>query len=120
MGLPVPREAMILTGDIANPNLIGKDSGKDYTDEMMEYCRLKVEELKVAGLDGFILKKSSPSCGVRDVRVYDDLDSEESSGKGFGLFAAMVQGLLPDLPIAEESDLDSPEAIEKLLRRMQG
>jgi len=114
MGLPVPREAMVLVGDSETIKLIGKVSGKDYTNEMTEYCYRKVLKLKAGELDGFIFKNSSPSCGVINVSVYDD-KLEESSGKSSGLFAAMVQSVFPSLPITEESDLCSKQSIRKFL-----
>lgn len=119
MGLPVPREAMILTGDPKSPRLMGRDSGKDYTNEMTEYCRQKVLKLKTDGLDGFIFKKLSPSCGVMSVSTYDDVNSKNSLGTSSGLFAAMVQNLIPSLPIVEESELDSSESIAIFIQRMK-
>ncbi len=95
---------------------MGKDSAKDYTREMDEYCRVKVRELKAAGLDGFVFKKSSPSCGVEGVKVYAFVSSEEPVGMGSGFFAEIIRQNLPNLPLAEEDDLDSPEAIDDFLR----
>ncbi len=119
LGLAVPREPLILTGDSGSRKLMGKDSGKDYTREMTEYCHVKALELKAEGLDGFILKKSSPSCGAQGVKVFANISSEELVGKGAGFFAAMIQQILPNLPIVEEEDLDSPEAINDFIRRMR-
>lgn len=119
LGLAVPREPLTLIGDSGASKLIGKDSGKDYTLEMSEYCREKALELKAAGLDGFVFKKSSPSCGVEGVKVYANLSSEVSAGKAAGFFAAIIRQTLPHLPLAEEDELDSPEAVDEFIRRMR-
>ena len=119
MGLAVPRESMILTGDSESIKLIGKDSGKDYTSGMEEFCRRKTRELKSIGLDGFIFKKSSPSCGVMSVNVHAGLFSEEHNEKRSGFFSAKLIQVLPNLPIAEEDELISREAIAEFMRRLR-
>ena len=119
LGLTVPREPLVLTGGSGPTRLIGKDSGKDYTGAMEEYCRSKILELKAIGLDGFIFKKSSPSCGVNGVNVYANIFSAEPNGKGRGFFSAKLMQTLPNLPIAEEDDLNSREAVHEFLRRLR-
>ena len=86
MGLAVPREPLVLTVDAGSRKLIGKDSGKDYTGEMVEYCHRKTLELKAMGLDGFIFKQSSPSCGLTGVKVYPGGFSEGFNENGSGFF----------------------------------
>ena len=119
LGLTVPREPLILIDDSGARKLIGKDSGKDYTLAMTEYCREKVQELKAARLNGFVFKNSSPSCGVEGVKVYANLTSEAPVGYAAGFFAAIISQTFPNLPLAEEDELDSPEAVDQFLRRMR-
>lgn len=119
LGLAVPREPLVLTGGSGPTRLIGKGSGKDYTGAMEEYCRRKVLELKAIGLDGFIFKKSSPSCGVMGVNVYANIFSAEPNGKGSGFFSAKLMQVLPNLPIAEEDELNTREAVHEFLRRLR-
>ena len=119
LGLAVPREPLVLTGVPGAVRLIGKGSGKDYTGAMEEYCRRKALELRVVGLDGFIFKKSSPSCGVMGVNVYANVHSAEPNGTGRGFFSAKLMQVLPDLAIAEEDDLNTREAVHEFLRRLR-
>ncbi len=55
-GLPVPREAMRLVGDAANPHLVSIRSGVNYTEKMRKFCIQKVSELASEDLCGFIFK----------------------------------------------------------------
>ena len=115
-GLPVPREAMRLEGDPANPRLMTRISRIDRTDQMLAYCSNKVRELESADLCGFIFKKDSPSSGLYRVKVYD--------GKGVpkklasGLFAAAVARHFPLLPMEEEGRLNDPAIRENFIERV--
>jgi uncharacterized protein YbgA (DUF1722 family) len=66
------------------------------------------------GLDGFILKKDSPSCGMERVRVY-----AEGGGmphrRGIGFFAQALAEKMPDLPREEEGRLNDPPLREKFI-----
>jgi uncharacterized protein YbbK (DUF523 family) len=50
--------------------LVEARSGTDHTLAMRRYARRRVTELGRADLDGYVLKKDSPSCGLHRVRVY--------------------------------------------------
>ena len=63
-GLTIPREAMRLVGDPADPRLVTRKSGKDYTDQMKNWASRRVSELALEELDGFIFKRMSPSSGM--------------------------------------------------------
>jgi len=68
-GMSIPREAMRLEGDPANPRLVTNKSHLDKTEQMNEFCRSKVVELDDEDLCGFIFKKDSPSSGLFRVKV---------------------------------------------------
>ncbi len=101
-GLPVPREAMRLEGNPAEPRLVTGRSRIDLTEKMIDYCTGKVEELAGADLCGFIFKKGSPSSGLFRVKVYG---SGVPVSRGRGLFAAAVAKRFPYLPVEEEGRL---------------
>ncbi len=107
-GLSVPREAMRLEGDPAEPRLVTIESRIDLTSRLAGFCREKVEELEGEGLSGFILKSGSPSCGLFRVAVFSG--GETRSGRG--LFAAALVERFPLLPVYEEGRLHEP-AIRK-------
>jgi uncharacterized protein YbgA (DUF1722 family)/uncharacterized protein YbbK (DUF523 family) len=114
-GLPVPREAMHLSGDPAGPRLLTVKTGRDLTEAMLSYCRGKVGELEKAGLRGFIFKKDSPSSGLFRVKVYGE---GLPSRTGRGLFAAELVRRLPLLPVEEEGRLSDPGLRENFIERV--
>ncbi|KAB0665599.1 DUF523 domain-containing protein [Oryzomonas japonica] len=114
-GLPIPREAMRLEGDPAAPRLVTTQSRIDLTDRMQAWCRMKVRELEGEDLCGFIFKKSSPSCGLVQVPVYD---GGGAAGSGSGLFAAALTARFPLLPVAEEGRLGDQGFREEFIERV--
>lgn len=116
-GMPVPREAMRLVGDVASPRLMTVKTGRDLTEQMQRFCDEKTEQLADVDLCGFIFKKNSPSSGLFRVKVYG-----EKSGmpvkSGRGLFAAAVTSRFPLLPVEEEGRLYDPVLRENFLERV--
>lgn len=104
IGLAVPRPPVQLSGDPANPRMTGRDDPNiDITDEMRRYCRQRPQSL--AGICGYVFKSKSPSCGIRNIPVYDQhrlVDDDHP-----GLFAQAIIEQFPDLPIADETMLAS-------------
>ena len=92
VGMPVPREPVVLTGA---GRMVGATSGSDHTDAMLRFAEARIAAL--APLDGYVLKSRSPSCGLEDV---------PGAPAGSGLYAAVLRRLCPDLPLAEETSLD--------------
>ena len=92
-GLPIPREALRLVGDPADPRLVTSRSGADLTDRMKNWAASRVRELEKEQLDGFVFKRMSPSSGMARVKVY----SEEGmpSNRGIGVFARGLHGSFP-------------------------
>lgn len=52
--------------------LVAPSTGEDFTERMLTFAEAKIAELSRLDLDGYILKKSSPSCGMERIRVYRD------------------------------------------------
>lgn len=116
-GLPVPREAMHLVGDPANPRLVTIRSGQDLTEQMQSFCQHRLTALAQADLCGFIFKKNSPSSGLFRVKVYNEKGGMPSTN-GRGLFAAALTGRFPLLPVEEEGRLYDPVLRENFLERI--
>jgi uncharacterized protein YbbK (DUF523 family) len=114
-GLPVPREAMRLEGDPAQPRLLTHQSRIDLTAPMQAFCVAKVQELEAADLCGFIFKKNSPSCGLFCVEVYNH---GVATLNGRGLFAAAVAQHFPLLPLEEEGRLNDPLRRENFIEQV--
>ena len=112
----VPREAVRLVGDPADPRMIAERSGKDWTLEMNRYARRRVTSLTQLDLSGYIFKKDSPSCGMERVRIHGK--SGTSTRHGRGLFAAALMQHQPLLPVEEEGRLNDPRLRENFVERV--
>ncbi|HZZ83866.1 MAG TPA: DUF523 and DUF1722 domain-containing protein [Anaeromyxobacteraceae bacterium] len=119
-GMPVPRESLRLVerGGGGGVALLGNRSGADRSDQLRAWGRGRVEELARLDLDGFILKKDSPSCGLERVRVYPAEGDRPPARTGTGLFAALLRERLPALPLAEEGWLQDAGLRECFLDRV--
>jgi len=117
-GLSVPREAMHLEGDPASPHLVTETGGIDYTARMSRWIRRRLRDLASEGLQGFVLKSKSPSCGLREVPVRDA--SARPGRCGMGLFARAIVERWPTMPVEEAERLSNPERRKKFLERVFG
>lgn len=103
IGLGTPRNTLRLvdTGDIIS--LFQPATGKDYTEAMNSFSIKFLQSLPI--IDGFILKNRSPSCGIKDVKIYNNYESGPVLRKGAGLFSNKVQELFCHKPIEDEGRL---------------
>jgi uncharacterized protein YbbK (DUF523 family) len=85
IGMGAPRPTLRLVGDgrplardmdmedmFGAVRLYCPDEDADYTATMVSYAQAKVADLRNYGVDGFILKKDSPTCGLDRVKLYQD------------------------------------------------
>ena len=100
----MPREPIRLVGRADAPRLLGERSGVDLTEAMRRWAERRVEELAALGIDGWVTKARSPSCGLRDVPVHPE-DGEPREA-GVGAFVRALRERLPGLPIADEEQLE--------------
>ena len=104
-GLGVPRMPVHLTGTgqevLAGHAKVLERRGRDRTDDIVAGCEAALGALERAGVEAFIAKESSPSCGLYKARV--GKRRVETSG-GSGVFGAMLleRGwfLIPDEGLA--------------------
>jgi uncharacterized protein YbgA (DUF1722 family)/uncharacterized protein YbbK (DUF523 family) len=115
-GLPIPREAMRLTGEIDRPRLVTVRSGIDHTERMQSWAKKRLQELEGEQLCGFIFKKDSPSSGMMRVKVYNAGGMPEK--KGVGLFARAFMAHFPRIPTEEEGRLHDPQLRENFIERI--
>jgi len=116
-GLSIPRESMRLVGSLDRRRLVGNRTGTDFTDGLQCWVAPKLEELATRDLDGFILKKGSPSCGLERVPTYTE-PKGGSSRPGSGLFAAALRDRLPWLAVSEEGWLEDAALRDVFLSRV--
>ncbi|MGH7820265.1 MAG: DUF523 domain-containing protein [Candidatus Binatia bacterium] len=116
IGLGTPREPIRLEREGGGVRLVGIVSRRDLTRAMDDYSRRKLDELSLLGLSGYILKKSSPSCGADRVPVTDSRGS--AVGYAAGRFAAALRDRWPLLPIEEEDRLADATTLRSFLERV--
>jgi uncharacterized protein YbgA (DUF1722 family)/uncharacterized protein YbbK (DUF523 family) len=115
-GFGTPREAMRLVTTADGVRLLTVRTARDVTAPMRTTAAALVERLAAAELDGYVLKKDSPSCGLQRVKVYDHHGSPARSGRG--LFAEALCATLPLLPVEEEGRLGDPRLRENFIERV--
>lgn len=116
IGLGVPRDPVRVVAGDDGLRLIQPATGRDVTPEMTRFAQGYVDA--VGEVDGFILKSRSPSCGIKDVKVYPSADATAPSGKGTGFFAAAVLRRFADLPVEDEGRLTNFTIREHFLTRV--
>jgi len=114
MGLPAPRPSMELHLRPEGVRLIVVRSGRDLTERMHLYAADRTAALAEEGICGFVLKASSPSCGVDRVK----LRGARSARRGSGLFAAALKQRLPELPLVQETEVHDPRLRENWVTRL--
>ncbi len=103
-GLGAPREPIELVRTTAGVRVVGVRSRIDRTDAIEGVARA----LGVSAFAGLVLKRGSPSCEPRAVRVRGGAPEP-------GRFAAIVRAAAPDLPVVDEVDLADPDRLETFL-----
>jgi FdhD protein len=115
IGLGTPREPIRLEREAdGRLSLITIHTRRDLTGTMRRFGDARIDALQRSGLDGYVFKADSPSCGPSGVAV------EGASGgeTGRGLFADAVVAALPDLPVADERELSDPRARDRFVARV--
>ncbi len=116
IGLGTPRPSLRLVRGSDGPRLVAPRSDTDHTERMRRYAEHQAELVERWELDGFILKKDSPTCGLERVRVYGPSGIPTRDGRG--LFAEALLRRNPLLPVEEEGRLADPRLRENFLVRI--
>lgn len=118
IGLGVPRPPIQLVTHDPAPRLVEPLSGKDLTERMESFAGRRLAEIEKLGLDGFILKSRSPSCGLEGVKVIDAGLSNTTDG--VGIFARVLAQRWPGLPVAEEGWFGDERRFLDFIERVLG
>lgn len=116
IGLGIPRDPIHLEEDQGQIMLIQPSTGSDYTSRMLNFADSFLKS--VEGVDGFILKNKSPSCGVKAVKIYPPGGNARPKTDGVGLFAAAVFREFPLIPVEDEGRLRNFHLRENFLTRI--
>ncbi len=103
VGLGTPRDPIRLVSIEGRTRLVQPTTERDLTEEMEGFSQTFLERL--TGVDGFILKSRSPSCGIKDTKVYAGEGGRQPSGKGPGMFGGAVLARFPYAAIEDEGRL---------------
>ncbi|HEX4833527.1 MAG TPA: DUF523 and DUF1722 domain-containing protein [Trebonia sp.] len=107
IGLGAPRETLRLTGA---GRLVNRSGSADHTAAM---AALPLP----AGLDGYVFKAKSPSCGVHGIPRYAP-SGQPADRKGTGVFAARLTARYPLLPAEDEGRLNDAVLREEFTERV--
>lgn len=116
IGLGVPRDPIKIVTKNNKQNLVQPSTGNDYTFVMNDFA-IKFND-SLTEVDGFILKSRSPSCGIKDVNLYDKFDKGLQIGKTTGLFAKEVLKKFEGLAIEDEARLANHRIREHFLTKL--
>jgi uncharacterized protein YbgA (DUF1722 family)/uncharacterized protein YbbK (DUF523 family) len=104
IGLSIPREAIRIIKKNSEKRLVWSLSGKDITQDMKDYTERYLREL--TDIDGAVLKSRSPTCGVKDVKIYPSTGKVASlNEKTTGMFGGAVAEFFQNMPVEDEGRL---------------
>ncbi len=117
IGLGVPREPVRVVSLNGEIRLIQSATGLDLTDKMQDFANSFLDS--VTDVDGFILKSRSPSCGIKDCKVYSGTGKDGIVLKrSWGFFGKAVLDRFPYLPIEDEGRLNNVKIREHFLTKL--
>ena len=116
IGLGVPRDTLRLIDNEGTPRLVVQRTGEDLTAQMQRFAADRIRDLEALQLDGYVLKRASPSCGLFGVRVYTAGGMPRGTGRG--IFAEELARRLPMLPLEEEGRLNDARLRENFIERV--
>ena len=115
VGMGVPRPPIHLVDDGSGIQVVGIENPEcNMTKALTEYGNEVVKTYP--DICGYIFKKNSPSCGIKDVKVLNAQGQYERKGKG--MYAAAIMKILPLLPVVDEDDFLDDKVREKFLYRV--
>ncbi|NIP30664.1 MAG: DUF1722 domain-containing protein [Candidatus Dadabacteria bacterium] len=102
--LGVPRDPVRIISEDGKKILVQPSTNKDLTKKINSFSRKYVKSLGDE-VDGFILKSGSPSCGIKNAKIYETKGKGSVVGKTNGFFTNIVLSKLSGLAIEDEGRL---------------
>jgi uncharacterized protein YbgA (DUF1722 family)/uncharacterized protein YbbK (DUF523 family) len=100
IGLGVPRDPIRVILAKGEMRLVQPSTGKDFSVPMNDFAETFLDGLGPA--DGFLLKARSPSCGTRDVKIYNETGNLMSAARRQGFFGRAAMGRYGDRLVEDE------------------
>jgi len=103
IGLGVPRDIIRVVEKKDKKLLVQPTTGKELSKKMYKFAEGFLNSLDT--VDGFILKSRSPSCGIKDAKIFSDSENPSPIARGSGLFAERVLEKYPGAAVEDEGRL---------------
>jgi uncharacterized protein YbgA (DUF1722 family)/uncharacterized protein YbbK (DUF523 family) len=116
IGLGIPRDPIRLVSIQGVQKLVQPSTKRDVTAEMAEFSDRYLGSL--ADVDGFLLKSRSPSCGIKDTKIYSGDGGTQPSERGPGMFGGAVLERFPHAAVEDEGRLTNFRIRHHFLTRM--
>ncbi len=116
IGLGTPRSPIRIISKDNQKFLIQPITNLDVSNKMQSFTKHFLASLK--GIDGFILKSRSPSCGLNQVKIYPPGEKKAPIAHGAGFFGEQVKELFPFAAIEDESRMNNNFIREHFLRKI--
>ncbi|MCA9003366.1 MAG: DUF523 and DUF1722 domain-containing protein, partial [Planctomycetes bacterium] len=116
MGMGRPRPTIRLVDDAGKTRLVESRGDADHTEAMESYSRNKLAELDPSQMDGYVVKKNSPSCGLARIPVYRG--EMKLHKEGMGVFTRIMRSQYPDLPVEEDGRLNDARLKESFVEQV--
>lgn len=104
IGLGIPRDPVKVIVYKGENKLLQPATSKDLTKKINNFSQNFLKSLNNE-VDGFILKSRSPSCGLKDAKIYETKGNGSVVGKTNGFFTTNVLNYFPGLAIEDEGRL---------------
>jgi len=87
----------------------------DITGAMQEYCDNRPPQLNL--IQGYIFKSKSPSCGIKDIPLFNQKGEITQTTRG--AFVSAILQHYPNLPITDELNLKSEAQYAHFLQQVK-
>jgi uncharacterized protein YbgA (DUF1722 family)/uncharacterized protein YbbK (DUF523 family) len=116
IGLGIPRDPIRIVMEGDKRLLYQPSTRRDITEPMNLFIRDFFATHN--GIDGFLLKNRSPSCGIGDVKIYQSKNADAGSTRGAGIFGRAVLDHFPHYPVEDEGRLHNIYIREHFLTKL--
>lgn len=118
-GLTIPREAVRLVEQNGEKKLMYSMTGHDCTEDIMTVIETFLHEHLNSSVQGVILKSRSPTCGIKNVKIYAGHGRIPClPQKSIGLFSEAIINKAPYLPLEDEGRLRNYDIRDHFLTRI--
>lgn len=118
MGLGTPREEIQLVRDHNDDLLLESKETKKNLNQLASSTYNRINSmLKIEELDGFILMKKSPSCGLGTVNIRKK-EEANSILRGNGFFANNLESHFPNLPKMDSGKMNNEVIKENFIKNI--